>query len=79
MVAEPDVLDENVTWHEPLESVQLVVVPKVPRLVVHVTVPVGVVAPVYRLVSATVAVHDDVPPTMIVFGVQSIVVEVVLR
>jgi len=69
-------VDENVTEHDPLVSVQLVVVPKVPRLAVHETVPVGVV-PVPGDESATVALQLLVWLVVIVDGVHTTVVLVV--
>jgi hypothetical protein len=75
MVADPEVVEENVTEHEPLvDSVQLVVVPKLPRLVVQDTVPVGVLA-VPGEVSVTVAVQLLCWFVVIEDGVQLTVVE----
>ena len=59
IVADPVVVDEYVTEHEPLKSVQLVVVPKLPILSVQDTVPVGVLV-VPEDVSVTVAVQPAV-------------------
>ena len=57
IVADPEVVEEKATEHEPLvESVQLVVVPKPPILAVQDTVPVGVLD-VPGDESATVAVQ----------------------
>ena len=70
-------VDENVTEHDPLESVQLVVAPKVPMLAVHVTPPVGVLD-VPSDESATVAVQLLVWLVVIEDGVQFTVVVVVL-
>jgi len=71
------VVDENVTEQDPLESVQLVVVPKVPMLAVHVTPPVGVLD-VPGDESTTVAVQLLVWLMVIEDGVQFTVVVVVL-
>ena len=71
----------NVTEHEPALSVQLVGLTDDPVAVpvtTKLTVPVGVEAPA-PLVSTTVATQLDVPPTVTVFGVQTTVVEVVLK
>ena len=72
-------LDENATEHEPLLSVHVVVVPNVPRLDVHETVPVGVLeVPVAE--SATVAVQLVDPPTIIDEGLHEtdVVVDLVV-
>jgi len=71
----------NVTEHEPALKVQLVGLTDDPVAVpvtTKLTVPAGVEEPA-PLVSATVATQFDVPPTVTVFGVQTIVVEVVLK
>lgn len=56
IVADPEVVEEKVTEHEPAVNVQLVVVPKLPMLAVQDTVPVGVLD-VPGDESATVAVQ----------------------
>ena len=79
MVADPDVVEEKVTEHEPLvDSVQLVVVPKPPMLAVHDTMPV-VVLDVPGDESATVAVQVLDWPMITVDGVHVIVVLVARR
>ena len=79
IVADPAVVEEKVTEHEPLvESVQLVVVPKLPRLAVHDTVPVGVLD-VPGEESTTVAVQLLVWPMTTVDGVHPTVVVVARR
>jgi len=77
MVADPEVVEENVTEHEPAVNVQLVVVPKPPILAVQDTVPVGVMA-VPASVSVTVAVQVVAALTMTEGGAQTIAVVVIL-
>src|SRR5437879_8669271 len=73
MAEDPDVVEEKVTEHEPPESMQLDVVPKLPLLAVHDIVPVGVLA-VPGDVSATVAVQLLCWVVVIELGVQVTVV-----
>jgi len=79
IVAVPTALGVNVTEQLPLTNVQLVAL-KVPArpVAVKATEPAGVVAPA-PLVSATVAVQVEGWLTATVPGLQTIVVEVVLR
>jgi len=79
IVAVPTALGVNVTEQLPLTNVQLVAL-KVPArpVAVNATEPAGVVAPA-PLVSATVAVQVEGWLTATVPGLQTIVVEVVLR
>ena len=79
IVAVPAALGVNVTEQLPLTNVQLVAL-KVPArpVAVKATEPAGVVAPA-PLVSATVAVQVEGWLTATVPGLQTIVVEVVLR
>src|SRR5437867_13413301 len=79
MVAVPAAVGVNVTEQLPLERVQLVAL-KVPArpVAVNATEPAGVVAPA-PLVSATVAVQVEGWLTATVPGLQTIVVEVVIR
>ena len=79
IVADPEVVEEKMTEHEPLvDSVQLVVVPKLPTLAVQDTVPVGVLD-VPGDESATVAVQVLDWPMITVDGVHMIVVLVARR
>ena len=77
IVAVPAPVDVNVTLQDPLASMQLagLTVPVPVPVTAKLTVPLGVVAPA-PLVSATVATQFDVPPTVTVLGVQTIVVDV---
>ena len=77
MAEDPDVVEEKVTEHEPPESMQLDVVPKLPLLAVHDIVPVGVLA-VPGDVSATVAVQLLCWVVVIELGVQLTVAIVAL-
>ena|SRR5438309_725737 len=79
MVADPEVVEEKVTEHEPLaERVQLVVVPKLPILAVQDTMPAGVLE-VPGDESAIVAVQVLDWPMITVDGVHVIVVLVARR